>query len=140
MSASSGNSLSPTAGADRELLRAIFADGHPYRWTGIGDAASLRRIRRADLRAFHAAHFVAPGSLLVVTGPPRLDALARDAKSRFRGFAVDVAPPVPEVPPVETPTGSQRIPMPGRSQVEIRIGGPERHPVRPAVRARVPGQ
>jgi zinc protease len=114
----------PDGRAERDLLRAVFPEGHPYRRTGFGDPTSLRRIGRSDLRRFHATHFVAPGSFLVVTGRPRLDAIVRDAKSRFRGFAEDVAPAPPDVPAVAVPSGTQRVPMPGHSQVEIRIGGP----------------
>jgi zinc protease len=126
----------PDGRAERELLRAIFPEGHPYRRTGLGDAASLRKITRADLRRFHAAHFVAPGSFLVVTGPPRIDALVRDMKGRFRSFTADVPPDAPQVPAVAPPSGTQRVPMPGHAQVEIRIGGlsvPRSDPRYPAV-------
>ncbi len=114
----------PDGRAERDLLRAIFPEDHPYRRTGIGEPASVRRIHRADLRAFHGSHFVAPGSFLVVTGPPSLDALVRDAKVRFRQFPTEVGPPAPAVPEIGRPSGTQRVPMPGHSQVEIRIGGP----------------
>lgn len=114
----------PDGRAERELLKEIFSAGHPYRRTGIGEPASLAKIKRSDLRAFHASHFVAPGSFLVVTGPPRLADLARDAKARFREFATGTGPDPPTLPPPTRPSGTRRVPMPGHSQVEIRIGGP----------------
>jgi zinc protease len=113
----------PDGRAERDLLRSIFPEGHPYRRTGLGDAGSVRKINRADLRKFHATHFTAGGSFLVVTGPPRLDALVRNVKGRFREFSADTAPDLPAVPAVSANPGDQRVPMPGRAQVEIRIGG-----------------
>ncbi|HKS59639.1 MAG TPA: insulinase family protein, partial [Thermoplasmata archaeon] len=53
----------------------------------------------------------------------RLPDVARDVRDKF-GRSLSTAPPAPNLPKAPTATGSstRRLPMPGRSQVEIRIG------------------
>ena len=114
----------PASRADKELLRAIFPEGHPYRSTGIGEATSLRRVRRADLERFHRDHYSSGGALLVVTGPARASAVVAAARGHFEEFGARDAPKlrVPVVRP-PGPRVERSIDLPGRAQVELRMGG-----------------
>jgi zinc protease len=126
----------PDRSADKALLRRIFSDRHPYRETGLGRAASVRRLRRADVAAFHSARSREGGSVLAITGLPSIEALGR----RWCSLVTDRAPgalaTVPELPALRRPPSTiERIEVPGGSQVEIRMGGPaipRSHPAYPA--------
>ena len=52
-----------------DLLRAAaYPADHPYAWRLLGTEESIRSISRDDLASFHAAHFSAASSVLVVVG------------------------------------------------------------------------
>ncbi len=125
----------PASRAVVELLRAIFPKGHPYRESGLGNPRSLGRIDRHDMLRFHRTHYSSGGALLVITGAARLGTVERVARRWFRGFD-SRSGPVLAVPPVGRPATRERtIDLPGRSQVEVRLGGvsiPRSHPEYPA--------
>jgi zinc protease len=114
----------PGARAERELLSTIFPRRHPYADTGLGSARSVERISRADLVRFHRAHYSSGEAVLVVTTPVRRGRIERLARRLFRDFttARPAALAIPPVPPRGTRTRS--IVLTGRTQVEIRVGGP----------------
>ena len=113
----------PASRAEVELLRAVFPAGHPYRTTGLGTSRSLSRISRADLVRFHRAQYTSGEAMLVVTVPAsrrRVESVARRLFGRFletRGPALSM----PQVHPNRSRV--REIRLPGRSQVEVRIGG-----------------
>lgn len=114
----------PGSRADRELLRSVFPRGHPYRETGLGDRRSLRRLSRESIVRFHGSHYTSDGGILVVTAPARRSEIERVVRQRFRGF------PKAAAPSLRVPGGRREGPklvkvvLPGRTQVEIRMGGP----------------
>lgn len=113
----------PAARAEVELLRAIFPAGHPYRETGLGTPRSLERISRSDLRRFHRAHYTSGDAILVVTVPARRARVEAAVRRRFRELPEEDAPTL-AIPPVSAPRSRLRsVDLPGRSQVEVRIGG-----------------
>jgi len=128
-------STQPAARAERELLRLIFPEGHPYRATGLGDRRSVERLTRADLVRFHARHYTSGEGLLVVTAPAHLAEIEQVARRRFSEFA-EIRGPTLRIPAVRPrPSTVKKIDLPGRSQVEVRVGGTslERtHPSYPA--------
>jgi zinc protease len=114
----------PASRAELELLRAIFPRGHPYRGTGLGDRASVSRISSALLRRFHRGHFTSGGASLVVTVPDPLRSVERVARDEFGSFPVQSAPSMHIPALVAAPPARVEVNLPGRSQVEIRVGGP----------------
>jgi zinc protease len=113
----------PASRAEREMLRAIFPEGHPYRATGLGEGRSIARLGRAHLAQFHRSHYAA-GGLLVVTSAAPLSALRSVARAKF---LPDAAYPIPRLrfPALGRGRRERRIvDLPGRSQVEVRLGGP----------------
>ncbi len=113
----------PANRAERELWRAVFPDGHPYRESGLGSAGSVDRIARADLVRFHQGHYTSGDAVLVVTAPARLSAVERVARRLFGAFAETGGPRL-TLPKVRAPAAATRsVDLPGRSQVEVRVGG-----------------
>ena len=114
----------PAPRADREMLRAVFPKGHPYRETGLGDRRTVGRLGRSELVRFHREHYTSGDAILVVTAPARLASIERAARRLFGRFERSRAPQ-PTLPPVAARSATVRsIDLPGRSQVEVRVGGP----------------
>jgi zinc protease len=115
----------PEARAEKELWEAVYPKRHPYRETGFGTARSVRRIARADLIRFRREHFTPDGASLVFTLGESLETLTRAAREVFRGWERTRGPPQPAMPAPLEPNGRiRRVNLPGRSQVEVRVGGP----------------
>jgi zinc protease len=114
----------PGSRAEKEFLATVYPHGHPYRETGLGTRGSVGRIGRPDLVRFHREHSTSEKALLIVTGRPTLDESVRAIARAFPKFPTERAPSEPHVArPRPAPVDPILLPMPGRSQVEIRIGG-----------------
>jgi zinc protease len=113
----------PASRAARELLRSVYPEGHPYRSGGLGDARSISRLTPAKLRRFHREHYTGPEGALVVTAPAGLSVVEHAVRGSFAELP-DRTAPVLRLPSVRSrPARALRVDLPGRSQVEIRIGG-----------------
>ena len=113
----------PASRAERELLHAIFPSHHPYSTTGLGSPVSTDRISRTDLVRFHRRHYSSGDAVVVVTGPARMPVIERVVRGLFREFTT-ARPPALSIPASSHRGPTERtIPLPGRSQVEIRLGG-----------------
>ncbi len=114
----------PGSRADRELLRRIYPGGHPYGVSGLGTARSIARLTRADLVKFHRERYLDAAGLFVATGPESLEAVERRAAQLFGKATGSEAPWPFSGAPAGRSGGVHRVPMAGRSQVEVRLGGP----------------
>jgi zinc protease len=113
----------PGGRADRELHRTLFPVGHPYRTTGAGDRKSVTRLRPSDLAKFHSQHFTGEGGILVVTTPRSLVTLTQSLRRKFSDLPSPAPPPL-SIPRIRAgPPRGVEIDLPGRSQVEVRLGG-----------------
>jgi len=113
----------PASRADRELLRATYPEGHPYRSSGLGDARSVARLTPEKIRRFHRGHYTSGDAVLVVTSSAHLPAVKAAARHLFSSFAERRSPKL-YLPPVRPRSArTLKVALPGRSQVEIRIGG-----------------
>jgi zinc protease len=115
-------SAQPAHRAERELLRGIFPVGHPYRGTGFGTPRTLARISRDRLVRFHQQHYTG-GGLLVVTAPARAEAVRRAVRRSFAPFEESKVPELRLPRAGRAAGGRTTVDLPGRSQVEVRIGG-----------------
>jgi zinc protease len=114
----------PASRAEFELLRAIFPNDHPYRTSGLGDRRSVERLTRAQLLRFHREHYTSGGGLLVVTIAAPLGAVEREVRAQFNRF-IEPTGPILRLPALTPgPAKELTIELPGRSQVEVRVGGP----------------
>jgi zinc protease len=113
----------PGSRADVELLHLLFPPGHPYYRSGVGTRRSLSGIDRATLVRFHREHFVLDGASIIVTGAMPTDRLRSAVARRFASESTRRAPPMPDRPAPRPARGAARtLVMPGRSQVEVRVG------------------
>jgi zinc protease len=80
----------PTWLARRELARALYGS-HPYSRYDTTEAA-LKKLTRADLTAFHGAHFAPNNAFLVVVGDISREQLEARAKALFGGWKKKALP------------------------------------------------
>ncbi len=110
----------PYGFAQVALARALYPEGHPYRWPTIGEVDDLRAARLEDAHAFFAAYYHPGNASLVLAGDLTVEdgfALAERFFGEIpRGPAV-ARPVVPDVP------GQ----APGRWVLEDRIEYPRLH-------------
>ena len=106
---------------EREMLAALFAPGHPYGSTGVGDRRSVARVDPEAIRRYRRTHFSGSGSVLVVTGPVPLARLRSVVGRLFADLpATGPAPPTlpPPMPPRRRPV---EVDLPGTAQVDVRL-------------------
>jgi zinc protease len=93
----------PYGRASFVLLRALFPEGHPYRWPTIGSVEDLARAALDDARAF-LARFYQPGNAsLVVAGDVTPEAVLPLIEELFGDI-----PGGPAAPPMRVPAPSPR--------------------------------
>jgi zinc protease len=103
--------------------RIVFGPQHRYGTMAFGTAATLKAFTVADLKAFHATHYVPSNSLLIVTGDiTAATAVARlePAFGTWKGAPVQIAA-VPAAPQL-TSRQIYIVDKPGATQSQIRIG------------------
>jgi zinc protease len=114
----------PDRRAEQELFHRLFPPGHPYRETGLGSRRSLPALTRSNLARYHRSHYTAAGGLLVVTAPAGAAAIRAAVRRRFEPFDPRPAPDPVALSARAPPRGLTTVDLPGRSQVEVRFGGP----------------
>jgi zinc protease len=103
--------------------RLVFGPQHRYGTMSFGTAASLKGFTVADLRQFHARHYVPSNATLIVTGdatPASVVARLESAFGAWKGTA-----PAPSPVPQATQLTSRQVYLidkPGAAQSQIRIG------------------
>ena len=114
---------SPATMASEGLLSLLYGDAHPYGRRPRGTVASVERIARPALQAFHAARF-RPGALSMVMVGDVEPSRAIDAATRvFEGWRA--APPAPLALPPPPAVRDRRvrvIPMMNKAQADIAYG------------------
>jgi zinc protease len=101
--------------------RLVFG-AHPYGRPNEGSPASIARLTRNDLVAFHRTWFVPNNALLAIVGDLTVDEALAAADRAFGGWARQ---DVPEVRAPDPPASARRIVVidrPGSAQTEIRVG------------------
>ncbi len=109
--------------AYRELLRIVFPQDHPYGRDPKGGEARVRRIRRADLVAFHEAHVGAEGLIFAITGDVDRALVEKAVATPLTRFRGEAEPARPTPPPPHKPR-HLLLDMPHKSQADIVCGAP----------------
>ena len=109
----------------RFYIRNLYAD-HPYGHPPEGDRASLERIRREDLEAYHRQHVVGPNIVLAAAGDVDPDTFVTTLDHLFAALPNAAAPgPNPlTVREPQPPRGwrVQLVDKPDRQQVQVMFG------------------
>jgi predicted Zn-dependent peptidase len=103
--------------------RIVYGAQHRYGTMSFGTATTLKGFTVADLKEFHATHYVPSNSLVIVTGDVTPDAVIARLESAFgtwKGAPVQI-PPVPAAPQL-TSRQIYIVDKPGAAQSQIRIG------------------
>jgi zinc protease len=115
----------PAAVAASGFARIVFGEGHRYGTPVIGTQAANTAVTAADLRGFHAAHYLPPNACLLVVGDVTPAGVLPMLEQAFGGWKSGGAAPKPALAPVAQPAARQiyLIDKPGAAQSQIRIGG-----------------
>lgn len=116
--------IQPDLRAERELLAKMFPSQHPYGSTGIGTPRTAARISLDSLRRFHASHYPAGGSVLVVTSRMPSQDVIRSLARYFGPGEFVPEPPRPSMPTPPAKGSRLDVTIKGQSQVAVRIGAP----------------
>lgn len=123
------DAASPGRVVEKAFMKALYGD-HPYATDPLGEAASLKAIRRQEITAHHARYYVGRNAVLAMVG----DLSPRRARRLARRLAGDLPAgrPAPELPPVPdlAESRSRHIPFPSR-QTHVRMGEPGMHRLDP---------
>jgi predicted Zn-dependent peptidase len=111
------------AQAASALTRRLFAPGHPNH--SVAPEEQLRTLQQLtieDVRAYHARHFGAEDWTLAFAGDLEHDRIRSVVAEAFEGWTPHDAEPTHETEPSPEAPGQSVIPMPDKSNVDVRIG------------------
>lgn len=107
--------------------------GHPYAIEEDGYPETIRALTRADLAAFHQAHYGPRGMIITVVGAVPAAAAVDLLAKHFGDWGNPAQIDQPSLPPAGRPAGLIRrhVALPGKAQSDILLGGPgpeRKHP------------
>jgi zinc protease len=102
-----------------------YAD-HPYRLPEEGYPETVQAITRQDMVEFHRRHFGPSGMVIVVVGGVDPQEAVNQVGEVFADWENPEQPAPIELPPITpvTQTATERVTIPGKSQVDIVMGAP----------------
>jgi zinc protease len=113
----------PRALATEGAARFIYSPATPFARPLGGSAATIQRLTRQDVVAFHARYFTPGGTSIVVAGDVSPATALELLEPRFAGWAGGLEPARPlETRPRQTTPQVVVVDRPGAVQSEIRVG------------------
>jgi len=107
----------------RAFLKALYGDGHPYRFPLGGTEASVDGLTRADLADFHARFLLPSRPVVVVAGDVDPDSLAVELDRRLSSLSGrSIALPVLETAVQPSHPRILLLDRPGAAQAVVRVG------------------
>lgn len=91
----------PYGHASFVIDRAIYPEGHPYRWQVIGSLADLESAELSDIQDFHTRWYGPNNATLVIAGDLDVEQTKAWVELYFGEIPRREMPATPEVPPVE---------------------------------------
>ena len=113
----------PGIRASETLQALLYGDRHPYGRPAKGSVATIERLSRADLAAYHGARFAPSSQTIVVVGDVRAEETFALVERAFDDWRAP-APAEREVPPAppHSVRVERRIVMPDKPQSDIAYG------------------
>jgi zinc protease len=113
----------PRAIASVLFNKTLYGTKHPYGLPSIGDEQSLRSFTTQELKTFHANHFNAGNSSLIVVGDVAVNAVRQKLENAFGEMEAGKEEKV-SLPSVEQVQKREiyLVDKPGAAQTEVRIG------------------
>jgi zinc protease len=113
----------PAVRAGEALSALLYGGDHPYGRPPKGTIASLERIDRAAVAAFHARHMRPSVLSIVIAGDVDAQRAIERANDQLEGWSGRPASPIVVPPPALPPIRRERrIGMPGKAQSDIAYG------------------
>jgi zinc protease len=94
---------------DFVIDRALYPEGHPYRWQVIGELQDLDAANLADVKAFHERWYGPGNATLVVAGDIDVAQTKAWIEKYFGEIPARVAPQVPKPAPVQLATSPRFV-------------------------------
>ncbi|HSI03693.1 MAG: M16 family metallopeptidase [Myxococcota bacterium] len=111
---------SPPRLASRTLLQTIYGD-HPYGRSAAVTPDGLAKVKRDELKAFHAKHYRPGNAAIIIVGDITSDEATKLVESRFGGWKGSDTPP-PIGPVAARKPGIILVPKAGAAQAQILAG------------------
>ena len=113
------------ARAEEAFFESAYS-GHPYAVDEDGYPETIQALTRADLAAFHRRHFGPRGMIVTIVGAIQVEAAVALVEQYFGDWTNPEQPPEPSLPALAPIQGAvvRRVPMPGKIQSDIVLGGP----------------
>jgi zinc protease len=99
---------------------------HPYAVSNSGYPETVPQITRDDLVDFHRQNYGPRGMLVTIVGAVQAEAAVELVEKHFGDWRNHAQPPMPDLPPVATPSGIEKrhVAIPGKTQSDIVLGVP----------------
>ena len=113
------------ARAEEAFFEAAYA-GHPYAVDEDGYPETIQALTRADLVAYHRKHFGPRGMIVTVVGAVKADEAVALVERYLGDWQNPEQPAEPVLPAVAPIQGAvvKKVPMPGKIQSDLVLGGP----------------
>ncbi len=110
--------------ADAALSLALYGSAHPYGRAAIGTEKSVKRIGKADLRAFWERHFRPDNAAIIIVGAIDFDAAKTLVQRQWGDWkgAAEQKQLIASEAPRTSPARIVIVDKPGAPQTELRVG------------------
>jgi len=114
-----------SARASAALTQRLFSEGHPnYNPSPEAVLKRLQRLTVQDVRDYHDTHFGVTDWTLAVVGDLEHEEVGATVTEALEGWASHDAPAVYDTDPNPEEVGRTAVPMPDKSNVDVRLGHP----------------
>jgi zinc protease len=118
----------PQAVAGKVMLSSLYGDKNPFGYSRIGTQASIKAVKRDDLRTFWQQHYLPNNAALIVSGDITGKELKALALAKFGAWKKGEVAHAKSAPIVQTKASIVVIDKPGAAQTAVRVAsmGPSR--------------
>lgn len=119
------NRADTQAQAGIAFSRAAFPAGHPNRQPTTEEfIASLKKVKREELIAFHKKWYGPAAAVLVVVGDVEVAACQKEVEKAFQGWSGGLNVPAATSAPALASAEEFKVPVPGKESASVMLGQP----------------